>query len=322
MFARIRPRLTFANVGVVIAIVLACGGTSVAQPVVTTAASLAKSVKQALRLGKSADKRSKQALAKAGAALPATGKAIDADKLDGLDSSAFLRDSSAFTPAGATAPNAELLDGKDSTVFLQDAGAFLAAGGKAADAGKLDGKDSSAFLQNASAFLGASAKAADSDLLDGLNSTAFLGASGKAVDADKLDNIDSTGFVQGNADYFAKAITSCATATCADVISVPGQYAIGTGCSATADVTYKNFSGGSLRLWTVDAGATPTVAILGSGATSTLSAAPVKVIRFIATFGTGASSKTIDATIAAHKDAADSNKCSFAATVTIFKATS
>lgn len=64
---------------------------------------------------------------------PTAGKALNlnADKLDGLDQSAFLK-------SNQKATDADKLDGMDST-------AFLANNGKAADADKLDGMDSSAF---------------------------------------------------------------------------------------------------------------------------------------------------------------------------------
>jgi hypothetical protein len=50
--------------------------------------------------------------------LAAGGKATDADKLDGLDSNAFL-------PAGGTAANADYLDGFDSADFIQGQGAVV-----------------------------------------------------------------------------------------------------------------------------------------------------------------------------------------------------
>ena len=58
--------------------------------------------------------------------------AIDADTLDGLDSTKFLRST-------AKAVDADKLDGLDSTKFLRSTA-------KAVDADRLDGKDSSAFL--------------------------------------------------------------------------------------------------------------------------------------------------------------------------------
>jgi hypothetical protein len=64
-------------------------------------------------------------------ATPGTDKAKDADRLDGRDSTDFLR-------VTGKAADAEKLDSLDSTDFLRVTG-------KAADADKLDGLDSSAF---------------------------------------------------------------------------------------------------------------------------------------------------------------------------------
>src|SRR5688572_24089539 len=104
----------------------------------------------------------------------AEGGVINADLLDGIDSTGFLL-------TGGKATDSDKLDGFDAT-------AFLGVNGKATDADKLDGL-------NSNAFLGVSGKAADSDKLDNLDSTAFLLSSGKATDADKLDNLDSTAFL-------------------------------------------------------------------------------------------------------------------------------
>jgi len=107
--------------------------------------------------------------------LGAASKAADADKLDGMDSTAFLG-------ATAKATDADRVDGKDST-------AFLGVGDKAADSGLLDGMDSTAFL-------GAWDKAADSHLLDGLDWTAFLGVSDQAADSDAVDGYSADGLVR------------------------------------------------------------------------------------------------------------------------------
>jgi hypothetical protein len=57
---------------------------------------------------------------------------LNADSIDGLDSSAFL-------PVGGKAADSNLLDGLDSS-------AFLPVGGKAADANLLDNLDSTRFM--------------------------------------------------------------------------------------------------------------------------------------------------------------------------------
>ena len=72
----------------------------------------------------------------------------NADLLDGLDSTEFLRST-------GKAADADLLDGLDSAAFLRTTG-------KAADANLLDGMDSTAFLPT-------TGKAANANLLDGLD---------------------------------------------------------------------------------------------------------------------------------------------------------
>jgi hypothetical protein len=87
--------------------------------------------------------------------------------------------------------NADMVDGVHASDFLRrsESSSFLGAGAKAADADKLDGKDSSAFL-------GSTAKATDANELDGKDSTEFLGSTAKAVDSDSLDGKDSLGFAR------------------------------------------------------------------------------------------------------------------------------
>lgn len=74
----------------------------------------------------------------------------NADLLDGLDSTDFLR-------SNGKAADADLLDGVSSAEFLRTTG-------KAADANLLDGVDSSGFLPT-------TGKAANAELIDGLNWT-------------------------------------------------------------------------------------------------------------------------------------------------------
>jgi hypothetical protein len=101
----------------------------------------------------------------------ASAVAPNADKLDGLDSSAFAGAGSSYTKSESDAR-------------------YLGINDKAADSDLLDGLDSSSFL-------GVNAKAADSDRLDGKDSTDFLGVSAKAADSDKLDGFDSSAFLRG-----------------------------------------------------------------------------------------------------------------------------
>jgi hypothetical protein len=138
---RLRPHLTFANVAVVL--LLAFGFTPLGHATAVAADGMTAQVAKALKLSKSADKRSKKALAKAKQALEKGGPAgpagpvgppgpagspdtapqvlgkllgvdgassgLDADLLDGLDSSTFAR--SASIKSGFVAPNGVLFNG-------------------------------------------------------------------------------------------------------------------------------------------------------------------------------------------------------------------
>jgi hypothetical protein len=95
---------------------------------------------------------------------PDAGKAtnLDADKLDGLDSGAFLGANGTATNA-TNAANADTLDHRDSTDFL-------AANGKAVDSSHADQADQADQATNAT-------NAANADTLDNKDSTAFAAAS-------------------------------------------------------------------------------------------------------------------------------------------------
>jgi hypothetical protein len=281
---RLRARASFANVVAVIALFVALGGTSLADPVAHTAASVASDVKKALKLGKSAQKRAKaadkrakaatakalaadakavaadakgagaqttagQALAAANAALPAGAKAADADKLDGKDSAAFLG-------ATASAADALLLGGKPAS-------AFLAADGKAANADKLDDLDSTAFLPVAG-------KAADANTLDTLDSGAFVQFGQAASNSDLLDGQDSTAYTRGNATLrsgFVRCTQACFAKILADA---PGVGLVQVGCSnSTMSIGYNNASGIAGLLWADITGDTPKVDAIGSGVSNT-----------------------------------------------------
>jgi hypothetical protein len=115
-----RTRLTYANVAATLALLIAIvgGGSAIAEPIADSAASVTGKVKQALKIGKQSKKSSKQALRTAKSAkktadqaLAATAdtyskaasdgrymlkagvplRSLDADKLDGLDSTSFAR---------------------------------------------------------------------------------------------------------------------------------------------------------------------------------------------------------------------------------------
>lgn len=157
---KLRGRLGYANVVATIALIVAVvgGGSAIADPIQQEAANLTTRLTKALGLSEQANERSKQALRTSEAArqaahraraagrhvytkaesnrryLAKNGKAVDADQLDGLDSTAFLG-------ATAKAADSNQLDGLDST-------AFLGATAKAADSDQLDGLDSTAFARN------------------------------------------------------------------------------------------------------------------------------------------------------------------------------
>jgi hypothetical protein len=119
-------RMTFANIVAVLALVFAMAGTGVASPVVHSAANALGVAKKADKRAKKADKRARsaarrarnasklarQALSLAGSAgtkaqqaldskLDANGKAVDAERLDGLDSVDLkIKCASGLVPAG------------------------------------------------------------------------------------------------------------------------------------------------------------------------------------------------------------------------------
>jgi hypothetical protein len=97
----------------------------------------------------------------------------NADRLDGLDSTEFLR-------SNGTAMDADQLDGLDST-------AFLGAGGKAADADRVDGLDSTAFLP-------VGGKAANANLLDGLDWT-------QIQQVCRTGSVHALALLRGDADF-------------------------------------------------------------------------------------------------------------------------
>ena len=152
-----------------------------------------------------------------------TAKAVDSDKLDGLDSTDFLG-------ATAKAADSDKLDGLNSTDFalsnqvltdvpvnalftdtdtntwrgiVDNLTSTSATDSLSANQGKelkdlvdtINTTNASSGHNHVDDYLGITAKAADSDKLDGLNSTDFLGATAKAVDSDKLDGLNSTDFL-------------------------------------------------------------------------------------------------------------------------------
>ena len=107
---------------------------------------------------------------------------LNADKLDGLDQSAFLRST-------GKAADADKLDGKDSTEFYA-AGSKVADSVHADNADTVDGKHAADFAATAHSHDDRYYTEAESD-------GRYLGKTQKAADSDKLDGLDSTQFVQG-----------------------------------------------------------------------------------------------------------------------------
>ena len=110
----------------------------------------------------------------------------NADLLDGLDSSDFLR-------ATGKAADADLLDSLDSSAFLRTSG-------KAADANLLDGLDSTSFLP-------ANGKAANAELLDGLNWT-------QIQQVCRTGSVHGLALLRGTADFSATFVDIPESFTC------------------------------------------------------------------------------------------------------------
>ena len=115
-----------------------------------------------------------------------TAKNLSADRLDGMDSTAFLA-------ATARAADSDKLDGMDST-------AFLGATAKATNADKLDGMDSTAFL-------GVGSQAADSDAVDGYDANGLLRVAFDASN-DLPDGDDTGTFTAGAGSPMSASITA------------------------------------------------------------------------------------------------------------------
>ena len=98
--------------------------------------------------------------------------APNANKLDGLDSSVFVKTTDAI--------DADTFDGLASSAFVKT--------GDPIDADTFDGLASSAFVKTTDDI--------DADTLDGQDSSDFLGATAKAADSDLLDGKDSGAFVE------------------------------------------------------------------------------------------------------------------------------
>ncbi len=159
---------------------------------------------------------------------------LNADKLDGLSSAAFLG-------TGAKASDADLLDGMTATDFL-----WL--NSKALDSENLDGQDSTDFL-------GAGDTAVNSGLLDGMDSKAFARLGGVINGNGTI--VQGTGFTiskLGTGDYqitFPDGTLS--SANCPPIVAV---IAVTAGTDRNAIITNRSCSssgGGSFDTKLLDA---------------------------------------------------------------------
>ena len=161
-----------------------------------------------------------------------TAKAVDADKLDGKDSTDFILTTNISTATNST-----------STTLVSAASATKACYDRATTAlntanGKLSEADADEL------YLGITAKAADSNLLDGKDWTYFLSTTGKAADADKLDGQQGS-FYQNASNLNAGTVPNArlpATALRSDaqIKDIAGQLADGTQTRITVDYDTAN----------------------------------------------------------------------------------
>ncbi len=133
------------------------------------------------------------------------GSGVDADRIDGLDSSAFVRTAEQVLERLRTVDgegsgvDADRLDGLDSTQFVRTAEQVLErlrtvdGQGSGVDADRLDGLDSSQFVTTGEQILAllrpidGAGSGLDADRLDGLDSTQFLRADRSGILAGDLD---------------------------------------------------------------------------------------------------------------------------------------
>jgi hypothetical protein len=102
VLARLRTRMSFANVAAVLALVLALSTSGAAQPVANSAATLGKKVRNALRIGKKADRRARKALRQIKKGVPQATNAthaVQADTATTLDALRVTGSEPASSPA-------------------------------------------------------------------------------------------------------------------------------------------------------------------------------------------------------------------------------
>lgn len=161
-----------------------------------------------------------------------TAKAVDADKLDGKDSTAFILTTSISTATNSTSTTLVSAASATKVTYDRATTALNTANGKLsqADADEL--------------YLAIDGKAADADLLDGHDATYFLSTTGKAADADKLDGQHGS-FYQNAANLNAGIVPNArlpATALRSDaqIKDIAGQLAEGTQTRITVDYDTAN----------------------------------------------------------------------------------
>ena len=161
-----------------------------------------------------------------------SGSALDADRLDGLNSGDFVRNNAAAVrdlvvqaDGAGSGVDADTVDGLDSSAFPRTGAAILQllltvdGAGSGVDADRLDGFDSGDFVRTADQVrdrlttVDGAGSGVDADRLDGLDSTAFyvngnqvlgglapVDGANSGLDADRLDGLDSTQFMRSDAN--------------------------------------------------------------------------------------------------------------------------
>jgi len=157
------------------------------------------------------------------------GSGVDADQLDGIDSTDFVRtarqvlDRLRTVDGEGSGVDADRLDGLDSTQFVRTAEQILErlrtvdGDGSGLDADRLDGIDSTQFVRTAEQVrdllrtVDGAGSGVDADRLDGRDSSQFVttgeqilallrpvDGAGSGLDADRLDGLDSTQFLRAD----------------------------------------------------------------------------------------------------------------------------
>lgn len=161
-----------------------------------------------------------------------TAKAVDSDKLDGKDSTAFILTTSISTATNSTSTTLVTAASATKVTYDRATTALNTANGKLsqADADEL--------------YLAIDGKATDANLLDGKDSTYFLSTTGKAADADKLDGQHGS-FYQSASNLNAGTVPNArlpATALRSDaqIKDIAGQLAEGNQTRITVDYDTAN----------------------------------------------------------------------------------